>query len=239
MFRKIVRQIFPVSAPRSWRPEWLPRQFPLQSEGIVHSHVPEERAGEFLAFNTGSTEIEVLNWLHATICLTKSRCVLETGAANGLGTIAFASACRANGAGKVHSVEFDPGLCQKLADTLRRNDLDDFAEVHCADSLAFLRDTSLVFDFAFFDSMCEIRADEYTLCVKRNILSGPAVFHDTSPWRTQTMKSHPVESLHSEYRRALYAHAQDARNTGYFESTLSRGLFVIFPRRAPRVASPR
>ncbi len=230
MLKKILRRFSPNSTVRPWRPDWLPPRLPLFLESIVHSHVAEERADEFLAFNTGSTEVEVLNWLHATICLTKPRCILETGAADGLGTLALAHACRTNGHGKVHSVELDPDLCKNLAAKLHQHGLADYAEVHCSDSLTFLRGTTTVFDFAFFDSMCEFRAEEYEVCASRGILNGPAAFHDTSPWRTRTMKNYPTAPLHAAYRQKLYAHAQRAGNSGYFESTLSRGLFVIFPR---------
>lgn len=103
-FRDLLRAEPP---PRPWRPVWLRVWHHLQSEVKLHPHVPEERANLFLAFETGTTEIEVLNGLHATIIAHKPRCVLEIGASAGLGTLALASACKANGFGKVHSVELD------------------------------------------------------------------------------------------------------------------------------------
>src|ERR1700694_3131550 len=92
---------------RAWRPQWLPSWFVLQSEAEAHPHDPAERAELFLGYNTGSTEMEVLNWLYATILLLKPQHIVETGAADGLGTIALASACKANGFGRVHSIEID------------------------------------------------------------------------------------------------------------------------------------
>jgi predicted O-methyltransferase YrrM len=222
----------PPVAGRNWHPTWLPLDLPFGLESKTHPHSPEERADLFLAHNTGSTEIETLNWLHATICLTKSVCILETGALDGIGTIALAAACRDNGVGLVHSVEIDPAACERLATRLRRQDLGDYVEIHCSDSLTFLQKTNLVFDFGFFDSETEIRAEEYRICLNRKNITGIAAFHDTSASRTKSLPDCPSASVQEEYRRKLHEYAQDPRNSGYFENTLSRGLFVIFPKPA-------
>ena len=213
---------------RTWRPEWLPFWIATESEARVHPHSAEERADLFLAHNAGSTEIEVLNWLHATVCLLKPERILETGAADGLGTLALARACRANGFGTVHSIEIDPALCRRGAALLRRYGVAEHAVFHAEDSRAFLQRTDLTFDFGWFDSMCELRADEYAICRARDILRGPAAFHDSSPLRTRTLTDWPDAARHAEYRERL---RQAARQPGVsaFESTLSRGLFVLFP----------
>ena len=219
----------PVSG-RSWRPSWLSPDYPLHPETVVHPHSEEERASLFMAADPGSTEIETLNWLHATVCLTKASSILETGSAMGLGTIALASACRDNGFGKVHSIEIDPVLCERINHTLQQHGLTAYAEMHCKDSRDFLRSTELTFDFGFFDSLCEIRADEYEICIDRGILSGVAAFHDTSPYRLQSMPESDC-SIHETYRAKLAKLAGDARCSGHFENVLSRGLFVIFPKK--------
>ncbi|QYM80500.1 class I SAM-dependent methyltransferase [Horticoccus luteus] len=215
---------------RDWRPSWLPIDISFGLESVAHPHSPEERAELFLAHNAGSTEIETLNWLHATVCLTKPASILETGALDGLGTIALATACRDNGFGKVHSVEIEAAACERLSAKMRRYRLEDFVEVHCADSKAFLRDTNLTFDFGFFDSLCEIRAEEYRICRERAILKGIAAFHDTSPHRTKKMLQDPPAPAHELYRREIHDLARDEEMSGCFENTLARGLFVIFPK---------
>ncbi len=213
---------------RTWRPDWLPFWIATDAESRVHPHSPEERADLFLAHNAGSTEIEVLNWLHATVCLLKPERILETGAADGLGTLALASACRANGFGTVHSIEIDPALCRSGEALLRRYGVAEHAVFHAEDSRTFLGRTDLSFGFAWFDSLCELRADEYAICRGRGLLAGPAAFHDTSPLRTKTLSDWPDEARHAEYRRRL---REAARQPGVspFESTLSRGVFVLFP----------
>lgn len=224
--------------PRPWRPPWLPTGFALVSEATAHPHVPEERADLFLAIDTGTTEIEVLNWLHATVCLLKPLTIVETGAHLGIGTLALASACRDNGFGVVHSVELDPARCDAVRTMLERAGLAAFAQVHCADSLEFLRTTALRFQFGFFDSLPELRATEYRLCQERGLLSGMAAFHDTSPLRTRTLDWCPPEEEHRRYRDALRELRAAPGSTGGFESQLSRGLVVICSEGQPQRDHP-
>jgi hypothetical protein len=74
---------------RDWKLSWVPKWATLHKEINVHPHTPEERADLFLTYDMGSTEIEVLNWLHAMVCLLKPQSILETGTCRGLGTIAL------------------------------------------------------------------------------------------------------------------------------------------------------
>jgi len=216
-------------SPRAWRPQWLPWWVNLRSEADIHPHSPIEHADLFLSYGVATTEIEVLNWLHATICLLKPRCILETGAAGGIGTIAMAAACKANGFGMVHSLEIDPSKARKARWRVKAARLAKYATIHCSDSLEFLRNTNLTFELGFFDSLIQIRTDEYQICHERNILQGIAIFHDTSPTRTQTADD-PTETEQNRYRQQLLNAARQPDVTGYFESTLSRGLFIIFPQ---------
>jgi predicted O-methyltransferase YrrM len=203
----------------------------LQSESDLHPHVPAECAAAFLAYSTITTEIEVLNWLHATVCLLKPTNVLETGAAEGLGTIALAAACRANGVGHVHSLEIDSGSCSSVRQWLAAEGLARYATVHCMDSREFLERTSLRFDFAFFDSLTELRAVEYGICLRRGLAGQVAVFHDTSPLRAESEAQVTASEVQAAYREQLLQFARnDPDCTGWFESTLSRGLFVLHRR---------
>ena len=207
---------------------WLPRWVAIKSEKDAHPHVPEEHAEWFDAMNTGTTELEILNWLHATILALKPHSILETGAADGLGTIALATACKYNGFGLVHSVELEAERCKKLQERLDGAGLGEFARVHQGDSRDFLRTTNLKFDMGFYDSMCELRADEFEICLNRGIIRQIAVFHDTSPRRCETLKGWPSDEEHLEYIQRLSALGKDPRTSGSFESPLSRGLVAIF-----------
>ncbi|MDB4947863.1 MAG: hypothetical protein JWM27_512 [Gemmatimonadetes bacterium] len=207
---------------------WVPWWAPVRNEARVHPHSPEERPELFESYNAGTTEYELLNWLHATVMLLKPATVLETGAADGIGTLALASACRNNGFGTVHSVELDPERAAALGARLRSRKLDGFARVHCESSLDYLARTDTVFDVGFFDSMCEIRAAEFRLCLERGIIRKLAVFHDTSPLRTRTLDGWPTPDEHAAYRADVLALARDPRCTGWYESPLSRGFIAIF-----------
>jgi hypothetical protein len=183
-----------------------------------------------LGHNAGTTEIEVLNWLYATVCLLKPARIVETGAADGIGTLALASACKANGFGMVHSIEIDPDLCRRGAELLDRHGVGGHATFHASDSIAFLRKTDLVFEFGWFDSLCQLRADEFEICLERNILRGPAAFHDTSPTRHKTILEADDRDAHAAYRAKLRRLARDPRLGGLFESALSRGIVAIWPK---------
>lgn len=213
---------------RPWRPDWLPFGCGLQLESAAHPHIPEERGEEFLAANTGTTEIEVLNWLHATVCLLKPAAVLETGTLDGLGTIALAAACRSNGRGHVHSLEIDAEACARARKRLARRGLARWATVHCMDSREFLKTTRERFELGFFDSVCELRTEEYEICLRRGLLGRMAAFHDTSPRRCESYAEIPPPAIHRAYRDRLLELANASGTTGWFESTLSRGVFVIF-----------
>lgn len=213
---------------RKWRPSWVPIWARLQRESDIHPHCPEERADLFIGYDIGSTEIEVLNWLYATVCLSKPQNILETGAAKGLGTIALASACKANGFGKVHSVEIENSICGELDRKLKKQRLREYVEIHCSDSLEYLKKTTTVFDFGFFDSMCEIRAEEFTIAFEKKIIRNIAVFHDTSAFRCISIQNLPPKEQHEEYRRQIIEFGKSENCNGFYESNLSRGIIALF-----------
>jgi hypothetical protein len=212
---------------RNWKPSWVPRWSILHKEINVHPHIPEEKADLFLNFNTGSSEIEVLNWLYSTICLLKPENILETGAAHGFGTIALASACKANGFGTVHSVEIDASFCQAVEKKVRKLGLQRFTNIVCDDSLNFLSKTSIEFDLGYFDSLCEIRGREFEIALDRGLIKQLAVFHDTSPYRCRSLPEQPEQSIHEKYRNDLFNLSLSEKCSGIFESRLSRGIIII------------
>ncbi|HVX59975.1 MAG TPA: class I SAM-dependent methyltransferase [Pirellulales bacterium] len=220
-----------LSRGRQHKYAWLPGWVTIHKESEIHPHIASERADLFDAFNGGTTELEVLNWLHSTIMALKPDAVLETGAADGVGTIALASACRNNGFGMVHSIELDEGRCQELERKLREAKLIEFVRIHHADSLSFLqRNKELVFDIGFYDSMCEIRAEEFRACLDHGTIRKLAVFHDTAPTRPEALDGWPPRAVHERYRATLQSFADDPRCAGFFESTFSRGFVWLVVR---------
>lgn len=207
---------------------WLAPDTPFQRESDVHPHVEEERASLFDALDGSTTEMEVLNWLHATVRLLKCKNILETGTFAGIGTIALASACRANGFGMVHSLELDPQKCNFARNLIEHAGLSGFATVHQAYTLEWLRSNEIVFDLGFFDSACECRAEELGVCLDRRKIRNMAVFHDTSCRRCETFAEAPSPAIHEAYRKKLRHFTATPGCTGWFESPLSRGMFCLF-----------
>lgn len=214
-----------------WHPPWLSKYEILQPENSLHPHTSKESSELFLAINAGTTEIEVLNFLYALAIVLKPLKILETGAADGFGTLALASACKVNKRGKVYSVEIEEKLNIKSANNLKRKKLNKYAENITSDSRKYLQKTEHIFNLAFFDSLCEIRAEEVEICMDRKILNGPAVFHDTSPERTKTLKEWPSEKEHLKYREKIIYYSEKYFDGNYFESELSRGFIILFPKK--------
>src|SRR5712692_4191409 len=59
-------------------------------------------------FDSMTAEVEVLEFLRATVTTTKPRLVVETGTFMGISTLWIAEALQQNGSGRVLSCEFDP-----------------------------------------------------------------------------------------------------------------------------------
>jgi len=204
---------------------WIPSSQSIRKETDVHPHVPEDKAHLYSSADGGSTEYEILNWLHANIRLIKPKFILETGAWEGLGTVALAHACKMNGFGKVITIENNPKQCVKVESMIEENNLKNFAVVECFDSLHYLSITKYVFDLGFFDSATEIRAKECGICFERNILRNLAVFHDTSPYRVPAFT---LPHIQENYRNEIRELAKNPSCTGLTDFPYSRGFMALW-----------
>lgn len=149
-------------------------------ESSLHPHVVSEGAERFHAWDSGSTEMEYLTLLHALVLANKPLCVVETGTAQGLGTLAIASALNVNGVGKLWTI--DTGEVCEARQLISAKELDGQVEFVKTHSIKFLADCEMTFDMAFFDSDHPVRRREYLLLKQRGHLSKDAIcaFHDTS-----------------------------------------------------------
>ena len=206
---------------------WIPNKTPIKNEAEIHPHEDVEKAHLFHAFDGGSTEIEILNWLHATVLMLKPKYILETGGFEGMGTLALAHACSMNGFGKVIVLENLPNQCVKIESILEENNLSKYAEVECHDSLQYLNRTNYLFDMGFFDSDTAIRPKECQICFDRNIIRNLAVFHDTSPYRTPHFT---LPHLQQKYRSEINELSNNQKVAGIFDCTLSRGFIALWLR---------
>lgn len=207
-----------------WKPSWSP----ILCEKMVHPHCEQEKSELFEVCDGGSTEYEVLNFIHACIRVLKPRLVIETGAWEGLGTVALAHACKLNGFGKVHSIENDPKACVRLQTVLEEEKLLPWAEVFLSDSFSFINQTDHVYDIGFFDSLTEIRATECEMLMNQNRIKNLAVFHDTSPYRSVSAPHWTPPEVQEAYRNKVFELSKRPECSGVYDSPLSRGFMAIW-----------
>lgn len=199
------------------------------NEAEVHPHVPAERADLFETIDSQTTEIEYLALLTALIRVFKPMRVLETGTHNGRGTLAMALACQANGLGMVDSVELDEKRVNKAEQLLKENSLENWADVHWGESLAWITKQTQPFDFVFLDSDLPRRCSELTALLDMQLIApgGHVAIHDTSMLRTaRDNKPDPrTITFWSEFQ----AVREQFKFKTVFEFPLSRGMLLIKP----------
>lgn len=153
-------------------------------ERDVHPHDPRERAELFHVRNdSGSTEFEFLNLLHAFTMTIKPDLVLETGTFTGMGTVAIAHALSWNGFGRLLTVDLED--CAEAKAVVQRYALAHLVEFIQSDSKEFCATYSgNPFDMAFIDSGDGRLIESNALCQRSKLTKGAPVFvHDTSPFR--------------------------------------------------------
>jgi predicted O-methyltransferase YrrM len=210
----------------TWKPSWCP----VIPENHAHPHCPQEKSELFEVYDGGATEYEVLNFLHACIRVLKPQLVIETGAYEGLGTIALAHACKLNGFGKVHSIENDPKACVRVQTVLEEEKLLPWAEVFLSSSLDFIAGSNNVYDIGFFDSLTSIRPIECEMLMNESRIKKLAVFHDTSPYRSITAPDWTSAEEQKEYREKIFNISQKSECSGFYDSPLSRGFIALWLR---------
>ena len=171
--------------------EKLKEVFGSFTEFDVHPHVPEERAILYSSIDGGSTECETLNFVNALVYSYKPKLCIETGVFRGFGTIAIASALKANGFGKVYAVELSGKRIEEARKHLDEFDTDlaSYVEYVEIDSLEFITNfTAGKFQFAFLDSETWLRHQEFEALLDNDCFGEGAVamFHDTSRYRKET-----------------------------------------------------
>jgi predicted O-methyltransferase YrrM len=176
--------------------------FGARAETRVHPHVEEERAHLFRSVDCGSTEVEVLDFLHALVRLYKPARILETGTFRGLGTIALARGVADNGVGTVVTLDRDEAAHRLARRAFRVFDGRLLKRVRFveADTLAWIGECDEApFELVFLDSAEDIRWMELELLLSRGRLASGAVcvIHDTSPHRSRYSgaRIQPVEGL--------------------------------------------
>jgi hypothetical protein len=139
-----------------------------------NDHCPHPEWWHSTDFN--ATEIEVTAAVQGVVRALQPDYVVETGTASAQTTIAIGLALRKNGHGRLVSLEIDPRLVEHGRQLCRRLPV----EIRQQSSLDFIPDHLI--DFAWLDSLPEIRHLEfrryYPYMHRRTIVG----FHDTGPF---------------------------------------------------------
>jgi predicted O-methyltransferase YrrM len=125
-----------------------------------------------------STEVEVLDLLKTLVVALKPKLIVETGTFLGHGTTKLAEGARANGFGKVVTIEFDPAIRQRALRRFESMGLSPWIESRLESSLDTVIDGTI--DFLFSDSHLANREAEIRRLLPQLDPRGVLVIHDAS-----------------------------------------------------------
>jgi predicted O-methyltransferase YrrM len=196
----------PIPANNFWHA--LAACFGQKAEHQIHPHAPEERAHFYHAIDPGSTELEVLNFINALVCLFKPGRVLETGTYLGFGSCAIAAGLKSNGRGHLVSIDIDAPRLAWAREHIEQFDptLESWVTLVNGSSLDYLAAAGTEpFDLVFIDSDFKIRFQELKILCERCLFAPGAVcvIHDTSPLRIPTTEHPPDAAADLKDRHVL------------------------------------
>jgi predicted O-methyltransferase YrrM len=125
-----------------------------------------------------SSELEVLDFLKSIVLTTKPRLIVETGTFIGYSAIKMAEGLKANGFGKLITIEFDPDIFVKAKQRIDLSGLRDWIEYRNASSLETPIDGTI--DLLFSDSHLTIREQEIRRFLPQIDPRGLILIHDAS-----------------------------------------------------------
>jgi predicted O-methyltransferase YrrM len=125
-----------------------------------------------------TAELEVLDFLKALVITTKPSLIVETGTFIGHSAIKMAEGLKANGFGRIITVEFDPTIFAKARENIEASGLRSWIEYRNQSSL----ETTIegVIDILFSDSDVPIREAEIRRFLPQIIPGGLVLAHDAS-----------------------------------------------------------
>jgi len=156
---------------------------PLTKEvtrGDVHPELPRSHLFHLGGWGKGSASIEEANFLAALVLICKPRFIAETGSESGWTAAHMAHSCRANGFGRVLSMELHEEQALEARQNIRDYELEGWCEIRVCDSMAEIPKLIEEVDFAYLDTAIGMRGME--LRALRPHLSRGAIvaIHDTS-----------------------------------------------------------
>jgi predicted O-methyltransferase YrrM len=127
-----------------------------------------------------SSELEVLDFLKSIVTTAKPRLIVETGTFIGYSAIKMAEGLKANGFGKLITIEFDPVIFAKAKQRIDASGLGDWIEYRNASSLETPIDGTI--DILFSDSHLTIREQEIRRFLPQIDERGLILIHDASSY---------------------------------------------------------
>lgn len=134
-----------------------------------------------------SSELEVLELCAAFIRALQPEVVVETGSAYGFGAAMMGAALKANGHGRLYSLEIDLARYEHAFERCKGLPVD----VVYIDSMTWKPPAGI--GFAFFDSRPNLRADEFRRYRPFMVPSAIVAFHDIAPHHTIWPRVHELE----------------------------------------------
>jgi predicted O-methyltransferase YrrM len=125
-----------------------------------------------------SSELEILDFLKSIVLTAKPRLIVETGTFIGHSAIKMAEGLKANGFGKLITIEFDPDIFAKAKQRIELSGLRDWIDYRNASSLETPIDGTI--DLLFSDSHLTIREQEILRFLPQIDPRGLILIHDAS-----------------------------------------------------------
>jgi len=125
-----------------------------------------------------SSELEVLDFLKSVVLTIKPRLIVETGTFIGHSTIKMAEGLKANGFGRIITIEYDPAVFAKAKERIDASGLESWIEYRNESSLEARIDGTI--DILFSDSHLPIRSQEIRRFLPQIDPRGLILVHDAS-----------------------------------------------------------
>ncbi len=129
-------------------------------------------------FDAQSAELEVLEFLKSLVITVKPDLIVETGTFVGHSAISMAAGLKANGFGKLVTVEYDPAVFEKADENIRSSGLGEWIDARCMSSLAVQIEGTI--DILYSDSDITIREYEVRRFLPQIKPGGLVLIHDAS-----------------------------------------------------------
>lgn len=163
--------------PRPTRSTFLPVQSRISPEKSPPSlECPEPQLWSM--FEGWTAEVETIEFLYGLVRLIKPRVVVETGTWHGHAACAMGEALRANGRGRLITLETDPESCEIAQANIRTAKLSTLVEVVNGSSLEFVPTQHI--DLLLLDSDLAAREPEFWHFAPHLTPGAFVAFHDTS-----------------------------------------------------------